>query len=83
MLPSMAGGDFVIASRLFFHLKVGNIVIVDHPDFHKIIKRIEKISPSGQLWLTGDNHSDSVSSKQMGWVDRKNVKAKVLFIIRP
>jgi nickel-type superoxide dismutase maturation protease len=81
MLPKMAGGDFVIISRLFFSLKPGDVVVVDHPVYQRIVKRIEKTCSQQGIWLTGDNLSASVSSDDMGWVSRNQVKGKVIVTI--
>jgi nickel-type superoxide dismutase maturation protease len=81
MLPKMAGGDFVIISRLFFSLTPGDIVVIDHPLYQRIIKRIEKTCSEKGLWLTGDNLSASVTPDQIGWIQKSQVKGKVIATI--
>lgn len=81
MWPYLSGGDFVIACRFFFRIRPNDIVIVDHPVYDRMIKRVADISSDKSLWLQGDNKA-SVTSQQMGWVSLEWVKAKVLFSIR-
>ena len=81
MLPHFAAGDFVIACRLFFSLNIGDCVIVKHANYRCIIKRIDNICPHKGIWLKGD-YEDSVSPEQMGWIQKKDIIARVAFCIR-
>ena len=81
MQPTLACGDFVVASKLKFSLSEGDLVIAYHPVYGQMVKRIKSISSTHGFLLTGDN-SQSVSSEAMGWIARESIKAKVLFPIR-
>ena len=81
MLPTLASGDFVIASQLFFSLRPGDLVVVHHPSYRRIVKRISRVSKDKQLWLVGD-HASSVLPEEMGWIDAKKVHAKVLLTVK-
>ncbi|PCJ32717.1 MAG: peptidase S24 [Gammaproteobacteria bacterium] len=78
MSPRLSGGDFVVASRFYITLSEGDIVVVQHPVYGRIIKRVKHIGESGRFLLTGENEQ-SLSSEQMGWLARSTIKAKVLF----
>lgn len=80
MLPTMANGNFVVVSHFFFGCKPGDIVVINHPIYKKIVKRIKKISEDGELWLQGEN-IESVSSEKMRWIDKEWVKGKVILTI--
>ena len=82
MSPSLEPGDFVLASRLYLSLKPNDIIIVNHPIYSDIIKRIDRIDENNQLWLKGDNIYHSVSSEKMGAIDKKQLKGKVIYSIR-
>lgn len=80
MLPKMADGDFIFISRLYINLQPRHMVVVSHPIYQRIVKRIEHINNDGQLWLCGDNRL-SLSSAQMGWIEPSWITGKVLIII--
>ncbi len=73
----MANGDFVIVSRYFWRLSQGDLVVVNHPVYQRIIKRIQYMDSHQRLWLSGNN-SASLSSEKMGWVEKSWVEGKVL-----
>lgn len=81
MSPTLNHGDFILACR-FFSLKVNDVIVVDHPIYNRIIKRIDQINPQQKIWLKGDNSTESVSSEQMGWIDPSAVKGKVIYCIK-
>lgn len=81
MMPSLAGGDYVIASRYFRRLKKGDLVIVDHPHYKRIVKRIHTMSENHKLLLSGEN-AQSISCEKMGWVSTSTVYGKVIFSIK-
>jgi len=81
MLPTLTAGDFVIASQIFRSIRPGDLVVANHPEYQRIVKRVERVSTDKMYWLSGD-HESSVQSEQMGWVKAEQVKAKVLFTIR-
>lgn len=82
MLPSLYPGDFVIGTRVYVCVSAKDLILVDHPNYGRIIKRVAKVSHQKGIWLEGDNPNESVSSEQMGWVDLNQVCAKVLFSIK-
>lgn len=77
MEPTLAAGDFVLASRWLYYLSIGDYIVVEHPKYQRIIKRIVTICPKQGLWLSGDNPK-SLTSEQMGWLDKRCVVAKVI-----
>ena len=82
MLPTLTGGDFVIASRLYRHINVDDLLVINHPRYGKIIKRVKEISNNKDVYITGDNNTESVSSAQMGWIKSNQIQGKVLFSIK-
>ena len=81
MLPSLGSGDYVIASQLYFTVCVNDVLVVNHPGYERIIKRVAKVCPKRGVWLSGD-HEESVTSKQMGWIARSYIQAKVIWAIK-
>ncbi len=81
MLPTLTAGDYVIASRLFFKPRKNQLVVVDHPVYSRIVKRITEVCDKRGFYLSGENTS-SVSSEKMGWIHKSQILARVLFSIK-
>lgn len=75
MYPVLKDGDYVIASSLL-PLKVGKIVVIDHPQLNTIIKRITEINAQG-LRVKGES-AESTSSDKIGIVSKKDVLGVVI-----
>jgi len=79
MLPNFYCGDFVIAYRLFHSVfKQGDVVVVEHAQFGKIIKRIITIENGGTLLLVGDNLAASTDTLALGSIQPKQVLGRVI-----
>lgn len=82
MLPELTSSDFVIVSKLYWSLNVGDLIVAEHPDYKSIIKRIVQVSETKGVLLSG-SHQASVSTEQIGWVSKKQIFGKVVFHITP
>src|SRR5579883_2080884 len=79
MVPTYVQGDTVVAIRIWFRLHVNNIIILTHPQTKQLLlKRIRKIE-GNLLFVVGDNEKESTDSRAFGWIEKKNVIAKVLW----
>jgi len=81
MSPVLLPDDFVLTSRWFFSPKIGNIVVVNHPVYGQIIKRIHAVNTNGDFQLTGEN-AQSITSNQIGWMPRESCVGKVIYSIK-
>lgn len=78
MAPGLMPGDYIIALKCPQQCyQAGHIVLLQHPRYGAIIKRI-KSKQDRQVLLSGDNPA-SVSSEQMGWLDQKLIQAKLIY----
>ncbi|WP_133468526.1 S24 family peptidase [Paraglaciecola marina] len=81
MHPTLMNNDYVICGIWpGFAARNGCLVVVSHPQLHTIVKRVENIDCSGRLRLSGDSDS-SISSDDIGWVERKYIVGRVIFCI--
>ncbi len=85
MEPALLNGGIVFVSSipyLFSKPKVGDIVAFKI-DNKVLIKRIMKINPSPssgeKYFVKGDNKSDSLDSKSIGLINKKDILGKVWF----
>jgi nickel-type superoxide dismutase maturation protease len=83
MLPVLKNGDYIVAIHYWkIAFKCNDIVVVQHPTFGEIIKRIAKIDNNGDFWLNGDG-SDTLSSLTMGAINKKSILGKMIWHIHP
>lgn len=83
MSPHYNHNDYVVSFRWRgMRFCVGDVVVLNHPRFLTIIKRIDAINDSGELRLRGDNPI-STSSDQIGWHPQHRVLGKVIWHIAP
>jgi len=96
MEPALRAGDWVIAARRPRRLRLGDVVIVEHPgrSGFDLVKRVAALPgdllpdgtavPRGALWLLGDNpDAGSVDSRRLGPVPAELVRARVLARYHP
>lgn len=86
MFPNFLPNAFVVAIRFPWQtLKVGDVVLVNHHDYGKMIKRIKTINNAQlpqKMTLEGDN-PNSITPEQMGELDKSQVIGKVIYQIKP
>lgn len=84
MFPTFKDGDLRIARILYFpklhKFKVGGVYVFKSPydDDRWVIKRLQKISSSGELFFVGDNPPESYDSRDYGYVSPTRVRAQVI-----
>lgn len=84
MTPTFSQGDYVLCLTWpLFSLAESQVVVVNHPKYQTIIKRIKrikKISDKKGYFLVGDN-PQSTSSQELGFVTQENIAGLVLLKI--
>jgi len=82
MSPTLNNGDFILAIKLPKAMyRTNDIVVVNHPKFNNIIKRIDLIN-SGFLRLKGDG-KDTLSTAKMGDIATACILGKMIWHISP
>jgi len=79
MVPRLHDGDYVISTKLL-SLKPGRLVVVNHPDYQRMVKRVLAVK-EGRFLLIGEN-AGSVSTEQMGWCELDQVVGVVIKAIK-
>jgi signal peptidase I len=75
-------GDYVVISGLGLKkVRPGDVVVFQHPDYGRLIKRVESLEACGRLCVRGDD-IDSVDSRRFGPIPRSSVIGRVLWIVR-
>jgi nickel-type superoxide dismutase maturation protease len=77
MLPSLAAGKIVVATRMFRKLRPGDVVIVQHDGVEKI-KRVITLKLD-KIYILGDNSAQSTDSRHFGWLHKSAVQGKMLW----
>lgn len=83
MEPTIKNGQTVLASSLpylFSKPRIGDIVAFVKEE-KMFIKRIVKIDRE-KYFVKGDNEKDSLDSRRLGWIERREIVGKVVYKIR-
>jgi nickel-type superoxide dismutase maturation protease len=78
--PEYQDGDYVLVSKipLFFRrARRGDVVAFQKPPYGLLIKRVEYLTPAGELFVLG-NHAASTDSLQFGPVRKQDLLGKVI-----
>ncbi len=72
MSPTLDHQDFILVLRLpWTQFREGQVVLVEHPQYQLIIKRIHTIK-NHKILLIGDNPC-SLSTEAMGWINQHQI----------
>ncbi len=81
MTPTLYEGDYVLCLTWpLFRFRKRQVVVVNHPKYQKIIKRIKRVNANQSYLLVGDN-PQSTSSQELGFVTQDNIVGLVLLKI--
>lgn len=81
MKPALCNGDFVLITPWLTKARLNKLLIVDHPLFGIIIKRVISINTDGSCWLDSDN-SRGIGTEKIGLISPWLIVGRVLFTIR-
>lgn len=81
MTPTFYHGDYVLCLIWpLFRFRKNQVVVINHPRYQTIIKRIKSVRDNRDYWLAGDNQQ-STSSQELGFVTKENIAGLVLLKI--
>jgi signal peptidase I len=78
--PDFRDGDYVVVSKIIFHLRSarrGDVVAFRKPPYGLLIKRVEYLTPAGELFVLG-THAASVDSLQFGPIQPQDLLGSVI-----
>ncbi len=82
MEPTILSGTTLLISSIpyiFREPKIGDVVVFRVLG-KKFVKRIKK-KEGRRYFIVGDNASDSLDSRKLGWVRKEDILGKVLWIL--
>jgi signal peptidase I len=82
--PIYQEGDFVLTSKIPFLMRApraGDFIVFRHPRLGVLIKCIERVTPAGALYVTG-NRPSSHDSDDFGVIAPEYVLGKVVAAIK-
>lgn len=62
-------------------VKQGDVVLVDHPEFGVIVKRVRDTDSNGGAWLEGTSPA-STSAERLGYVSPDRIRGVLLLRVR-
>ena len=80
MAPTLMPGDYMIVTKAR-SLRPGFVILVDHPKYGLIVKRIKSVEDA-QLSLEGDG-AESTATEALGLVNLSAVKGRVRWAVTP
>ena len=83
LAPRLRAGDYVLASSWVLRwrpCRPGDLVVFDHPEYGRLIKRVERVLPGGALDVRGDD-LDSIDSRLFGPVPSAWLRGRVVWEI--
>ena len=81
MRPTLAPGDYLILTKAHTP-RAGFVVLVDHPKYGAIVKRVKSVSDDTFI-LEGDNNDESTSSEDIGDVPLELVRGRARWAVTP
>ena len=78
--PDFWDGDYVLVSKIPLRIRLarrGDVVAFRKPPYGLLIKRVEYLTPEGELFVLG-THTASVDSLQFGPIRQQDLLGKVI-----
>ena len=82
MAPFLKNDDYLVVLRNKFNWlpNTGSIVVVDHPDLGKIVKKVSSVD--GDTFSMAGLTSSSISQSHLGRVSPANYWGRVIWVFR-
>ena len=80
MYPLYHDGDYVLLSKVFYQLHIGDLIVFRHLVYGVLIKKIAHIKKQN-IFVIGAKQ-DSIDSREFGYIEKRVIIGKVFFCIR-
>ena len=83
--PFFLSGDFVLintSQRVSKKLQPDDIVVFNHPDYGRLIKRVVVNNPESEIIKVSGYNEDSVSSHKLGHIPYSAIIGKVIYQVK-
>ncbi len=77
MTPTLVPGRIIVGIRFGRPARPGDVVLLFHSGLEKI-KRVADVN-SSQIFVCGDNPSESTDSRDFGWISRQTIIGRVVW----
>ncbi len=81
MSPTIPDQSYVMARKAKSRIAKKSLLIIDHINYGKILKKLVKVDDNKNLWFEGENLS-SVSKEMIGPIKFEEVIGKVVFVVK-
>ena len=81
MSPAVPDQSYVLTRKAQSRIAKESLLIIDHINYGKILKRLVKVEDNKEFWFEGENLS-SISKEMIGPIKFENVIGKVIFVIK-
>lgn len=88
LFPLIQEGDFVLVFKIpfllskFFKYKKGDIIVLKHPYYGVLIKKIDWLSADAKQYFVVGSHPESTDSRQFGLIEHSWISGKVILHIQ-
>ena len=81
MSPSAPDHSYVLARKTQSTITKESLLIIDHKNYGKILKKLVKVEDNKKFWFEGENFS-SISKEMIGPIKFENIIGKVVFVVK-
>ena len=81
MSPKVPDHSYVLARKTQSTITKESLLIIDHKNYGKILKKLVKVDDNKKFWFEGENFS-SISKEMIGPVKFENIIGKVVFVVK-
>ena len=81
MSPTIPDQSYVLIRKTENSITKKSLLIIDHINYGKIVKKLVKVDDNKKLWFEGESLS-SVSKQMIGPIKFENIIGKVVLIVK-
>jgi len=79
MEPSIKEGSYIVVNCWYSKVEAKDIVVLMSSGMI-MVKRVGRTNGS-RVFVVGDNRESSIDSRQLGWIDKKDILGKLIMVV--